>query len=121
MAAQDGGRPNQTVNSPFFLVPLLLGIGMIFATAVWMGARREAAALYGIIRSIEAPFVNKLAPHAKYFSIESLKEVVPVIFNDLREQPYVRTVLYGADIPVDDNGAFAARKVLHSQVGLYQE
>lgn len=90
MAAQDGGRPNQTVNSPFFLVPLLLGIGMIFATAVWMGARREAAALYGIIRSIEAPFVNKLAPHAKYFSIESLKEVVPSF-----SMIYENSLMYG--------------------------
>lgn len=90
MADQDRGRPNQMANSPFILVPLLLGIGMIFASAIWLGARREAAAIYGMIRSVEAPFINRFAPHAEYFTMESLQEVVPAF-----SMIYKNSLVYG--------------------------
>ena len=66
-------RSNHASNSPFVIAILLLGIVMVFATVAWLGARRETAALYGIIRSIEFPFVNRIVPHAEWFSLDALR------------------------------------------------
>jgi len=88
--ADDQRRPS-VVNSPVVLVPLLIGVGAIFATILWFSARREAAAIYGIIRSIELPFLNQFMPHAQYFTLESLRSGTVPAFSMI----YVNTLVYG--------------------------
>lgn len=68
----DRSKP-PAVNSPLVLVPILIAIAMVFCTIMWFGARRETAALYGMVRSVEFPFINKLVPHAQHFSMEALQ------------------------------------------------
>lgn len=84
-------KPNAALNSPFILLPILLGIAMLFATIMWFGARRETAALYGIIRSIEFPFINRFAPHAQWFEMDSLREGTVPAFSMI----YQNSLVYG--------------------------
>lgn len=66
-----GRRP--LTDNPIILTALILGIVMGFATMLWFAARRETAALYGMVRSIEFPFINRLFPFAEYFRMENLR------------------------------------------------
>ena len=67
-------RPSGHPSSPVAIVLMLLVVTMGFATVAWLGARRESAALYGIVRSIEFPIVNRYLPHAEWFSLETLRQ-----------------------------------------------
>lgn len=84
-------KPNTTLNSPFILLPILLVIAMFFASLMWFGARKETAALYGMIRSVEFPFVNRLAPYAQFFEMDSLREGTVPAFSMI----YQNSLIYG--------------------------
>jgi hypothetical protein len=88
--ADDQRRP-PVVNSPVVLVPMLIGVGAIFATILWFSARREAAAIYGIIRSIELPFLSQFMPHAEHFTLESLRTGTVPAFSMI----YANALVYG--------------------------
>lgn len=89
--AENDRRPNTALNSPFVLLPILLLIAMLFATIMWFGARRETAALYGMIRSVQFPFVNRYAPHSQHFEMEPLREgTVPAFY-----MIYENSLVYG--------------------------
>ncbi len=88
--ADDQRRP-PVVNSPVVLVPLLIGVGALFATILWFSARREAAAIYGIIRSIELPFLSRFMPYAEHFTLESLRSGTVPAFSMI----YANALVYG--------------------------
>lgn len=69
----DEHKSNHVMNSPVVLLPLLLGVAIVFATIVWFSARREIAALYGMIRTIEFPFISSFMPHAEHFTLAALR------------------------------------------------
>lgn len=69
----DNERKGHAVNSPFILLPLLLGVAILFATMTWFGARREMAALYGLVRSVEFPWINQFAPYMEFFKMDALR------------------------------------------------
>ena len=58
----DEHKSHHTANSPVVLLPLLLGVAIVFATLVWFAARREIAALYGIVRTIQFPIISSYMP-----------------------------------------------------------
>lgn len=72
--AIDNERKGHAVNSPFLLIPLLLGVAIIFATMTWFAARREMAALYGMVRSVQFFWVNKFVPYMEHFKMDALRE-----------------------------------------------
>ncbi|NJM82514.1 MAG: hypothetical protein HC844_08455 [Tabrizicola sp.] len=88
--AEDQKRP-PVVNSPVVLVPLLIGVGALFATILWFSARREAAAIYGIIRSVELPFLSQFMPYAQHFTLESLRTGTVPAFSMI----YANALVYG--------------------------
>lgn len=90
MASQDH-RPSPFSSSPLLLVPLLLALLMGFATLTWLGARREMAALYGMIRSVEFPFINRLVPYAEMFSMDTLRAGQVPGFTAI----YLNSLVYG--------------------------
>ena len=91
MAESTNRTSAPAINSPFILLPILLVIAMFFATLMWFGARRETAAFYGIIRSVEFPFIHKLAPHAEHFEMGRLREGVVPAFSMI----YQNSLAYG--------------------------
>ena len=72
MAGMDR-KSNHLSSSPFVIGSMVLGVAMIFATVAWVGARRESAALYGLVRSVEFPYLNRFVPHAEWFGLEALR------------------------------------------------
>jgi hypothetical protein len=72
MAGMDR-RSNHLSSSPLVIGFMVLGVAMVFATVAWLGARRESAALYGIVRSIEFPYLHRFAPHAEWFGLQALR------------------------------------------------
>jgi hypothetical protein len=89
--AENDRKPNHMANSPLVLIPLLLGVAILFATMAWFGARREMAALYGMIRSVEFPFINRFAPHAEHFTLENLRGGTVPAFGMI----YQNSLVYG--------------------------
>ena len=89
MAEPTNRTSSPLINSPFILVPILMVIAMFFATLMWFGARRETAALYGFIRSVEFPFISKWAPHAEHFQMERLQEGIVPAFTMIYQNSFV--------------------------------
>lgn len=89
-------RKGHAVNSPFLLIPLLLGVAILFATMTWFAARREMAALYGMVRSIEFPWINKFVPYMEYFKMDSLREGTVPSFTMIYKNSLVFGLLFTA-------------------------
>lgn len=87
----DEHKSHHTANSPVVLLPLLLGVAIVFATLVWFAARREIAALYGIVRTIQFPIISSYMPHADHFALGELREGRVPSFLMI----YENSILYG--------------------------
>lgn len=72
--AIENERKGHAVNSPFLLIPILLGVAILFATITWFAARREMAALYGMVRSVQFFWVNNFVPYMEHFKMDALRE-----------------------------------------------
>tara|TARA_R110000737_G_scaffold127218_3_gene159746 strand:- start:5353 stop:7320 length:1968 start_codon:yes stop_codon:yes gene_type:complete len=79
------------LDSPVVLTLVLTAMGMAAATVLWFSAREPMAAVYGIVRSIELPFLNKLLPHAEYFDIGNLRRGQVPPFDVI----YKNSIIYG--------------------------
>lgn len=76
---------------PVALIAFGVGAVALAATAVWFTARPQVALVYGILRSIELPFLNKLLPYSEYFTISSLRTGTVPAFNMI----YWNSLIYG--------------------------
>lgn len=70
----DTSTRSRASNSPVVIVLAVVAMFGAFATLAWLGARRESAALYGFVRAIEFPFLNRLAPYSAFFELENIRK-----------------------------------------------
>jgi len=68
-------NPNGSNQSQSPTVAIMIGMGMImfFCTVLWLAARRQMANIYGLIRSVEFPFIWEYLPASANFKTEILQ------------------------------------------------
>lgn len=60
-------------HSPVITLLILFGFVVAGSTLLWVIARPPVALLYGVIRSVELPFINGLLPHGREFHMSNLQ------------------------------------------------
>jgi hypothetical protein len=70
--ASSNQHSNSSSQSPTVAVLVGLTMVMFFCTVLWVAARREVANIYGVLRSIEFPFIWRYVPGSGNFDRSTL-------------------------------------------------
>lgn len=66
------GQKSRGNDSPISVGLMIIGLVCGFATVLWFASRPQVAFLYGYIRGIEFPLINRVIPHAQEFTYDAL-------------------------------------------------
>lgn len=80
-----------TRNGPVVTLAIFFCVVLIGCTAAWTVARPAVALIYGLLRSVELPFLNALLPHGTDFHLSTLRKgYVPEFWSI-----YKNSLIYG--------------------------